>query len=368
MPYLPQLDGLRAVAVLIVFVAHAGYNQSVPGGFGVTIFFFLSGYLITTLLRIEHKATGSISLRGFYLRRCLRIMPPMYLTLAFSGLLYASGWLDWPPVDFAAVLGQLTYLTNYPDLLGTEQVLPVPLWSLAIEEHFYLVFPLAFLFWLGRLEPKHAAIACLVICFGVLALRVFNVWRLEDYSLNYSWTHTRLDALLFGCCLGVWNNPVLSEDHAWRPRLGHIAIAGAVILGSLAIRNEAFRQTLRYTLQSAALFVVFSAVIQNRGVVAKLLSSKVMRQIGLYSYTFYLVHYTFIVLIQHLQPGISRPLLIASAFPPTLAYCWVMYGLVERPCARLRRRLVDGGGQPLEPTLDERENSVVPLGPLLKRA
>src|SRR6476620_11582619 len=77
--YIPSLDGLRAVAVLIVFIAHAGLNLPVPGNFGVTIFFFLSGYLITTLARLEHDRTGAISLRGFYLRSILRIFPPYYL-------------------------------------------------------------------------------------------------------------------------------------------------------------------------------------------------------------------------------------------------------------------------------------------------
>ena len=75
--YIPSLDGLRAVSILIVFVSHAGLD-SVPGGFGVTIFFFLSGYLITTLLRREFEADGTIGLGQFYWRRAWRILPPMY--------------------------------------------------------------------------------------------------------------------------------------------------------------------------------------------------------------------------------------------------------------------------------------------------
>src|SRR5205807_5364979 len=73
---IPSLDGLRAASVMLVFAAHAGLKDRVPGNFGVTVFFFLSGYLITTLLRIEHDRTGRISLRDFYLRRVLRIFPP----------------------------------------------------------------------------------------------------------------------------------------------------------------------------------------------------------------------------------------------------------------------------------------------------
>lgn len=79
--HIPSLDGLRAVAILLVFVAHAGLDHIVPGGFGVTIFFFLSGYLITTLLRREFDRFGSIDLWQFYLRRVLRIWPAFYLVL-----------------------------------------------------------------------------------------------------------------------------------------------------------------------------------------------------------------------------------------------------------------------------------------------
>src|SRR5689334_10066848 len=79
--YIPSLDGIRAAAVGLVFLAHAGLNERVPGNFGVTVFFFLSGFLITTLLRMEFDKTGRISLKAFYPRRTLRILPPMYLVL-----------------------------------------------------------------------------------------------------------------------------------------------------------------------------------------------------------------------------------------------------------------------------------------------
>src|ERR1051326_8050510 len=91
---IPSLDGIRALAVLLVFAAHAGLNERVPGNFGVTVFFFLSGYLITTLLRLEWERTGGISLKAFYLRRVLRILPPMYLVLAAASLLTVAGLLE----------------------------------------------------------------------------------------------------------------------------------------------------------------------------------------------------------------------------------------------------------------------------------
>ncbi|WP_375466341.1 acyltransferase family protein [uncultured Methylobacterium sp.] len=353
MPYLPQLDGVRALAILIVYVAHCGLSRVVPGGFGVTVFFFLSGYLITTLLRIERAATGGVALRAFYLRRALRILPPMYLTLALSGLLYGLGLLDWMEVDAAAVLGQATFLTNYPGLFGTERVLPVPLWSLAIEEHFYLVFPVAFALWLGRRSPARAALACLAVCAVVLGIRGLNAWRLADDSLNYSWTHTRLDAILFGCCLGLWNNPVVPGDRAWRPKAWHVAASGLVILETLAVRDPVFRETLRYTLQSAALFVPFAALLHGRGRLVRWLGAPPLRRLGLWSYAFYLAHPTVIALIQHLRPEAGPAFLIAAGLPPTLGFCAAMHALVERPCARLRRRWLDAPERPPEPRVAE---------------
>src|SRR5689334_21163040 len=110
----------------------------------------------------------------------------MYLTLLASGALYAAGRLNDMPLAPAAVMGQVKFLTHSPGLFGTVEVLTVPLTSLAIEEHFYLVFPLAFVLWLRRLAPRRAALACPGLYAAVLAIWRSIVWRLPDYNLNYS--------------------------------------------------------------------------------------------------------------------------------------------------------------------------------------
>src|ERR1700730_93762 len=91
---IPSLDGIRAVAVALVFCAHGGFENFVPGGVGVTIFFVLSGYLITTLMRIEHGQRGRIGFRNFYLRRLLRLMPPLFIVVALAGTLSALSIID----------------------------------------------------------------------------------------------------------------------------------------------------------------------------------------------------------------------------------------------------------------------------------
>jgi peptidoglycan/LPS O-acetylase OafA/YrhL len=148
--YIPGLDGMRAIAFAVVFVGHSGLKK-IPGGFGVTIFFFLSGYLITTLLRIESDRTGTISISQFYLRRTVRIFPPMYVTLAVWALLAAAG-VFVGTVYWQSILVAFFYLTNYINFIAPHGIsggLGI-LWSLAVEEHFYLLFPWLFLLFLRR--------------------------------------------------------------------------------------------------------------------------------------------------------------------------------------------------------------------------
>src|SRR5665213_2686933 len=102
---IPSLDGIRAISFLLVFIAHAGLDKWVPGGFGVTVFFFLSGFLITTLMRQEYLTSGDVNLRHFYLRRVLRIWPPFYIVLAVTAIA--------TEVDFKPFLAQILHVTNY---------------------------------------------------------------------------------------------------------------------------------------------------------------------------------------------------------------------------------------------------------------
>lgn len=347
MPAIPALDGIRAIAVLIVIASHAGLGSIVPGGFGVTLFFFLSGYLITTLLRVEWNAHGAISLREFYVRRTLRIMPPLYITMAvvagaiFSGLLAAQ-------ITGEALVADALFVTNYmPNLSGS---LPMPLWSLDVEEHFYLVFPTLFVGVLARMAPRRAAMTCLAICAGVLALRLTLSLSLSNYTGLYYWTHTRIDSILFGCCLALWRNPAIDRD-PWRPRAWHVAAALSVLALCFVVRDPFFRETARYSLQGGALFVLFAFAVQAGGVTARVLDSPSLRVVALLSYTLYLVHMPALMLAE--QIGLPAHALFGVA--ASFAYAWAMYVLVERPLGRLRKRLHARAG----PTSRERP---VPIG------
>ena len=144
--YIPSLDGIRAVSFMMVFATHAGANTFISGDFGVTVFFFLSGFLITTLMRSEFDRNGSVNIRHFWLRRALRILPPFYLVALAATLL---ALILYPPgtVYAPAMTAEVLFYANYWGIYGINREAPGTgvVWSLAVEEQFYLLFPLLYI-------------------------------------------------------------------------------------------------------------------------------------------------------------------------------------------------------------------------------
>jgi len=343
---IPSLDGLRAVAVLIVFVAHAGLSNLIPGNLGVTIFFFLSGFLITTLLRVEYENSATIDLLAFYARRAIRILPPMYIILAAATLLTVAGALEGT-ISPQALLAQILHWSNYYVISNGWWEGRAPgtwiFWSLAVEEHFYLVFPLLYV-GLRRFVPtaRRQALCLLGICAAVLLWRFALVYGLDAYKeQTYIATDTRIDSILFGCVLAIAANPVL--DRIPLPRwvwTYTLLPAGTVaILLSYVVRDPGFEQTLRYSVQGVALAPIFVVCIrESQTGVFRALNWRPLMFLGVISYTIYLVHP--IVLFGVTQwtswPGIGQG---ALGLAVTVAIAVAMHVVVERPLSRLRRRL-----------------------------
>jgi peptidoglycan/LPS O-acetylase OafA/YrhL len=334
----PQLDGIRAIAVTTVILAHCGLDKIVPGGFGVTIFFFLSGYLITSLLRGEYQATANISLRNFYIRRSFRIIPPLWITLMFVWLLVSAGLIH-RDIDPLAALSQFWFVQNYSELWHHGSgVLPITgVWSLAVEEHFYLLFPLLYWAFLARVTAARAVMVCAAVCVAVLAIRYVNTLVLSDYSENYSWSHTRIDSILFGSCLALRHNPRMDSD-ARRTPGWQAVVALAAIAASLVVRNGVFRETLRYTIQSGALYVLFSYALSNDGWLGAILSCRPAKVVALYSYTLYLVHIPLMLVADRYLP-FPHPVRMLIAVAAAFGYAMLMHMAVERPMADIRKRL-----------------------------
>lgn len=344
--YIPCLDGIRALAVLVVIVAHSGFERLVPGGLGVTVFFFLSGFLITTLLRIESARTGTVSIRDFYLRRIFRIQPPMYVTIVIICLLawfrVLDGPLEWKPIALTCV-----FFTNYIGMwgFGTPPEGLQNLWSLAVEEHFYLVFPLLYLlFTTAKLNKRWQGLTLTSLCLLVLLWRIYLIYFAHKTTgvlgRVYSYTDTRIDSILFGCLMAVAFNPLFEDaSDNLRKHAGKLALVGFGLLGfSLVYRDEMFRDTFRYSLQGVALlFIFFFVVAAPRLPQVRWLENPVLRYVGRRSYVLYLIHYAVAVeLFLRLHWSATATLLATLII--SFAYAEAMDRLVEVPMRTLKRK------------------------------
>ncbi len=346
--HIPSLDGIRALSFMLVFVAHAGLGAIVPGGFGVTIFFFLSGYLITTLLRLEHSRTSHNSLRDFYLRRLFRIFPPFYTVLALALSLTALGLLP-EALHFGSVLSQLAHATNYYFIFQDERGFPsgtVVYWSLAVEEHFYLVFPWIFILLQRGFpeQPRRQAFVLLALCALALCWRFILVFAYDARMERiYMGSDTRVDSILFGCVLALLGNPMFDpwrgSKALWTKAL--LPAGFGLLILSLTYRAAWFRETLRYSLQGLGLIPLFVVAIRypEWGPV-RLLNMRLVKRVGLLSYSLYLSHDVILSALHHRLPSIGPVLSGVLAFGLSLLVANAVLHWVERPSAHARKAWV----------------------------
>ncbi len=341
---IPSLDGIRALAVSMVVLAHFGLDSVIPGGLGVTIFFVLSGYLISTLMRVEHVATGAIDYRGFYLRRLLRLMPPLVIVVVAAGAASALGIIGGA-FEPAGALAALFYYGNYyliaNDFHGMPAGLAV-LWSLSVEEHYYFFYPplAALLLRTGRVGLSVKTLS--VLCGVVLGWRCWLALHGGTAAYIGMATDTRVDAILVGCLMALWRNPWLDRADLSNTRRdwGLALICIAILVGTLAYRGEFFRLTFRYTLQSLAIApLIYLAVVRARQVPFRWLNSKVLVYIGTLSYTIYLTHHMIVLGVARNWPQLGWEGRSIAAALLTLIVAEAMRRWVEQPCALLRRRL-----------------------------
>jgi peptidoglycan/LPS O-acetylase OafA/YrhL len=345
----PSLDGLRAVAFGLVFASHVPGWKLFPGGFGVTVFFFLSGYLITTLLRLELDDTGRIDVPAFFGRRILRILPPYFLILAGIWILALLGAWGPRPASLEPLAWQIGFLTNFWIVGHGAEALPPGtevFWSLAVEEHFYLVFPFVALALFRWVPARGRGQALLALCGLVLLWRLLLFFVLSPGDadrLTYA-TDTRIDSILFGCVLALLHNPVLDPPGAWVKRGGWaLTAACAALVLTLVPRDPVFRETVRYTMQGLLLIPVYTVLLGRPDLrVVRWLSHPWLRWLGVLTYTLYLVHDSLIALVRFWLPGAPSPVVAALALAASITVAVTVHRLVERPLARWRARLRTG--------------------------
>lgn len=294
--YVSGLDGLRLGAVAIVIVRHYGIIPILPGGFGVSVFFFISGFLISRLMLAEEKRTGTIGLGNFYIRRCIRLLPPLLL----MGIVVVPALHALDPASFSVsqVALSFLYLGNVHkigvDLLGWNEGYPAlePLWSLAVEEHFYLLLPPVLLL-VRSLRARTAVVIAAII--GALALRMI-VGIMDPAhadTVNYNFTLTRLDAIAWGVLLTLLlEGGVLNVE--WINRHGNLLLWGgcAAMLASMVHWSAYYEDVLKYTPQSIAIGIAFCGLIfsSKTRALRGLIESKPITHLGKISYEMYLWH------------------------------------------------------------------------------
>ena len=336
--YKPYLDGVRGLSILLVAVSHGGFGHVVPGGLGVTIFFFISGYLITTLLLKEMREQGAIRLSDFYMRRLWRLMPALvvYLILALAAYVFFN-----QPIDAKEPISAIFYLSNYYNIfLGYEPLAGAHsaysvLWSLAIEEHFYLFFaPL-----IAFVRSRRGLTVC--ISFMLLGPLLIRGWvthyTTASFSENYTYyaTDARIDSIAYGSLLAILG----CRSVTWM-KPGHMVILGlGGIFFSLAYRDDYFRQVLRYSLQGVCLYMIFGVLVftNQMALMRRLLSARFMVFIGKLSYSMYLYHWlALIVMIAYLGRTESTLAWQTGYWMLTFGSAALSYYFVERPTLRLR--------------------------------
>lgn len=347
----PALDGLRGLAVACVVAFHLGRLQ---GGFlGVDLFFILSGYLITSLLCDEWRRAGRIDLARFWTRRARRLLPALFLFLAGvsvmiltltpradRGRLRAEGLAT---IFYYANWNRVRSLNSYWDLF----TVPSPFhhtWSLAIEEQFYLVWPLIFVAVVGltasRFDRWRSSIGALKVVTAVAATASFcllgALYKQDNTNRAYFGTDTRVGAILLGALLAMYAPARLRLGRRWLLLMVDVAGLGALCFMLWSVASVSGTTAWYYrggllTFAIAGLVVIAASVHARSGILARVLSLSPLAALGRISYGVYLWHWPMIVYLTPGRTGLGGLRLGTLRVVATMGLSVLSAKLVERP-------------------------------------
>lgn len=328
--YRPWLDGVRGAAISLVVLQHTFGAGRVDLGFaGVGLFFALSGYLITSLLLDEHAARGRVSLPRFYLRRAARLLPALFLAVAACDLLFlALG--DHGPIGGSAFA--LTYSANYAQVLWPASMPGFgPTWTLAVEEHFYIVWPVALLYLTRRWGMRPALRATLGVCVIALLWRTVLAVATVRLPLLEIGTFERSDALLYGCAAA------LAVRLGWRPPRWTLA-GGSVVVLIVMFSPDTYVSavTSQALLAVGAAAVVVGLDCRPSAHARSVLSARWIAEIGVLSYGIYLWHGPFMRAAKDL--GADGAVWRAVAGVAAIGVAAVSHRFLEAPVRSWARR------------------------------
>ncbi|HKD98912.1 MAG TPA: acyltransferase family protein [Micromonosporaceae bacterium] len=367
--YAPGLDGVRALAVTAVILYHLGTTGVTigttgagvprliaPGGFlGVDVFFVLSGFLITSLLLAERAESGRISIRNFYIRRARRLLPALYTMLVVVAASAAFWFTDYAARLRGDLVAAFTYVTNWWLIAGGSSYfgggdhppLLTHLWSLALEEQFYLLWPLALiaLTFVRRRGTVLFAVGIAVLASTVLAAALFNPF--QDPSRIYYGTDTRLATPLLGALLAVafrpwlWHGPLRAGVRRLLNVGGLLAIVALGVACVLLTDQTPALYEGGFLVIAIAAGVLVLAAAHPDVAVGRALGVAPLRWLGERSYAIYLWHWPIFVLTHPGEDGVSWPFgltggtgaIVVTAFRIglTLLLSDLSYRFVEKP-------------------------------------
>lgn len=340
--YRPALDGLRGIAVLLVFFYHGNWLGVDSGWIGVDLFFVISGFLITRLLVEEYQSTGRIDIRAFLLRRALRLFPALFTLLAVMAVLNIL--IDIPRTGQGFVPGlwsALLYVRNFYEILNGPTGDPLShLWSLSIEEQFYLVWPFV-VFALMKRSGRNGVAVAATVALGVAAAITSTRWALgTDINTLYFGTiaHGAV-AILAGATLGARPRILAAIDRGAAQRLVLVGAGGVITLSLIEDLDPAHVTTGFLLISVVGLLAVAGAASTPTERTRFTVLMRPLIALGKISYGFYLWHLPVILIVLPQLPETNAAVRMGTAAVVSLAVTLLSYFAIEKPALRLKARI-----------------------------